>query len=71
MAGLIAALMTNGSYKNNPQELRKDLTSKFAIDIGEEGRDNSTGVGFVTFLSKTDFNQFFQKHERGDEFKEE
>lgn len=61
MAGLIAALMTNGSYKNNPEKLRKDLASKFTIDIGEEGRDNSTGLGFVTFLSKTEFEQFFHK----------
>ena len=61
LAGFIAALMTDGSLKNNPEKVRKELASKFAIDIGEKGRDNSTGVGFVTFLSRTEFHQFFQK----------
>ncbi|KAL7527565.1 hypothetical protein ACHAXR_002013 [Thalassiosira sp. AJA248-18] len=61
VTGLIAALMTNGSYKNNGKKLRKDLASKYAIDIGAKGKDNSTGVGFLTFLSKTEFNQQIQK----------
>ncbi|KAL9183541.1 hypothetical protein ACHAXT_004397 [Thalassiosira profunda] len=56
VAGLIAALMSNGDYKNSPKKLKKDLASKFAVDIAAEGRDDSTGVGFVTFLSEAEFN---------------
>ena len=56
VTGLIAALMSNGSYQNNTKKLRKDLASKYAIDIGAEGKDNATGLGFLTFLSKTEFD---------------
>lgn len=56
VTGLIAALMTNGGYKSNVNKLKKDLVSKYSIDIAAEGKDNSTGVGFVTFLTKAEFD---------------
>lgn len=61
MAGLIAALMTSGSYKNSPKKLKKDLANKYAIDIAAKGKDNSTGVGFVTFLPKNEFEDLLSK----------
>lgn len=60
VAGLIAALMSNGSYKKG-KNLKKDLASKYAIDIDAKGKDNSTGVGFVTFLSEMEFNDQMSK----------
>ena len=57
--------MTNGSYKNNANKLKKALASKYAIDIGAKGKDNSTGVGFVTFLSKSEFDQQINKVDPG------
>lgn len=57
VAGLLAALMTNGSYQNSGKKLKKDLSSKYTFDIGAKGKDNSTGVGFATFLSKDEFDK--------------
>lgn len=65
VTGVIAALMTNGGYKNGGNKLKKDLVSKYAIDIGAKGKDNSTGVGFVTFLSKTEFGDLMKKGNPG------
>ena len=63
IAGLIAALMTNGSYGNKKaKKLKKDIEKKFTIDIGAEGKDSATGVGFATFLSKTEFDDFWQRY---------
>lgn len=50
VSGLIAALLSN-QQRLSERELRTLLSTKYAIDIGVEGTDNSTGVGFVTFLS--------------------
>ena len=49
--------MTNGSYQNSGKKLKKDLASKYTFDIGAKGKDNSTGVGFATFLSKDEFDK--------------
>ena len=58
VSGVIACLMSNGSYKRNSvKKLRKDLANKFSFDIGQPGRDNSTGVGFVSFLSRKEFDR--------------
>jgi len=65
IAGVIAALMTNGGYKNSGNKLKKDLASKYAIDIGAKGKDNSTGVGFVTFLSETEFDDLMKNNNPG------
>jgi len=58
VSGVIACLMSNGSYKRNGvKKLRKDLANKVSFDIGQPGRDNSTGVGFVSFLSRKEFDR--------------
>ncbi|KAL7545931.1 hypothetical protein ACHAWF_009278 [Thalassiosira exigua] len=33
VAGLVAALMSNGSYKENPKKVKEDLESKYGVDI--------------------------------------
>ena len=48
VAGLVACLMSNG--KTVPTKIRQKL-NELAIDIGTEGVDNATGVGFVTYLT--------------------
>ena len=63
MAGLIAALMSNGSFKNKASKLKKELASKYSIDIGSKGKDNSTGVGLATFLSKIEFDDLMKKND--------
>jgi major intracellular serine protease len=50
VTGLIAALMSHGKRYPDSQ-LRSILAQKYTLDIGAPGRDNSTGLGFVTFLS--------------------
>ena len=40
-----------------PRALKKLLASKYAIDIGTQGPDTSTGVGFVTYLAKQELEQ--------------
>ena len=65
VAGLIAALMTNGAYNKKDKKLKKDIEKKFTIDIGAEGKDTATGVGFPTFLSKTEFDDFWQRYAVG------
>jgi len=52
VAGLIAALLSEGSVRPNEKELRRMLTEKYAIDVGVKGPDHSTGVGFLTYISK-------------------
>mmetsp|Transcript_31181 Transcript_31181/g.47560 ORF Transcript_31181/g.47560 Transcript_31181/m.47560 type:complete len:569 (+) Transcript_31181:90-1796(+) len=66
VTGLIAALMSGtNSYKfrtNDPgtdQKVR-DLLKQYTIDIGLKGFDTATGLGFVTFLSKDEFNTMFK-----------
>lgn len=57
VSGVIACLMSNGSYKRyGVKRLRAEL-AKYSFDIGQKGRDNSTGVGFVTFLSRKEFDR--------------
>lgn len=56
VTGLIAALLS----KDDPTSLvgysscdmlRKDLSANFSVDIGTEGTDEATGVGFATYLN--------------------
>jgi len=65
VCGLIAALLTvkdSGSENayneiiTDDQSLRKLLNEKFLIDIGVKGPDNSTGLGFLTYLSKEEYD---------------
>lgn len=62
VSGFIAALMTNGAYRNKYLKLRKDLETKYAIDIVGKGKDKSTSVGFLTFLSQTEFDTFWVRY---------
>jgi subtilisin family serine protease len=57
VTGLIAALMSYDGSQFQPRALKKLLASKFAIDIGAQGPDTSTGVGFVTYLVKQELEQ--------------
>jgi len=64
VCGLIAALMTKGgAYEDivkDDASCRALLNENFAIDIGSEGDDNATGLGFLSFLTKDEFEgQFF------------
>jgi len=54
VAGLIACLMTNG--KTKAESIRKKL-NELSIDIGTEGIDNATGIGFVTYLEEEAFDE--------------
>eukprot|EP00980_Cylindrotheca_fusiformis_P026093 scaffold15318_cov98-Cylindrotheca_fusiformis.AAC.1 len=55
VSGLIAALMSNGSYRNKAAKLRKDLEERYLIKIPAKGKEQSSEVGFLTFLSKSEF----------------
>jgi len=63
VCGLIAALMTkDATYSEiikDDSSLRKVLNENFCIDIGTKGRDNATGVGFLTYLTKEEFEGDF------------
>lgn len=63
VCGFITALMTKGgAYSDIIQDdasCRALLNEKFCIDIATEGRDNATGLGFLTYLSKKEFEAGF------------
>lgn len=63
VCGLIAALMTKGGeYENvikDDKSCRELLNEKFVIDIFTKGQDNSTGLGFATYLTKEEFEDRF------------
>ena len=59
VCGLVAALMTKGgdcsdSIKDD-KSLRTLLNDKFVMDIGVKGPDNATGLGFLTYLNKKEY----------------
>jgi len=62
VCGLIAALLSTPDDKTkvDVDGLRKRL-DKFALDIGVPGPDNSTGLGFLTYLSKEEFDSVFEE----------
>lgn len=61
VCGFITALMTkNAAYSEiikDDSSLRKLLNEKFCIDIGAKGQDNATGLGFLTYLTKEEFEE--------------
>ena len=66
VCGFITALMTNNKAKYSIlKTLKADLRKNYAIDIGAEGKDNSTGVGFVTYLKKNEFDEFWTSEVAG------
>jgi len=63
VCGLLCALMTKGGKYDGvivDDESARDLLSQFTIDIGAKGHDNSTGLGFPTYLSKDEFDNDFR-----------
>lgn len=63
VCGLITALMTKGGkYADditNDKSCRAFLNKNCLIDVGVEGRDDATGLGFLTYLSKDEFEKDF------------
>lgn len=63
-AGLIAALFSNGRIVNTGKDtdtlLRDTLNKSYVVDIDQEGRDNNTGLGFLTALDSSNFRQVLQ-----------
>jgi len=64
VAGLVAALLSGdsdfGKNKEVKRNLRKLLNDKYLVDIGQPGRDNESGLGFLTYLDETEFNLAFR-----------
>jgi hypothetical protein len=56
VCGLVAALMTEGGiysrYIKDDASLRFVLNANFLTDIGLTGPDNSTGLGFLSYLNE-------------------
>ena len=67
VCGLVAALLTKKddgsvSYSDlirNDAGLRRVLKKRCRIDIGARGPDNATGLGFLTYLTKEEFNELW------------
>lgn len=62
VCGLITALLDkeNGSGIEGDAALREVLNEKYLIDIGmKQGFDNATGLGFLTYLSKDEFDEIW------------
>jgi len=62
VCGLITALLDkeNGSGIEGDAALREVLNEKYLIDIGmKQGFDNGTGLGFLTYLSKDEFDEMW------------
>ena len=60
VCGLITALLStpDDQTKVNTDGIRKRL-NEYALDIGVPGPDNATGLGFLTYLSKDEFDSVF------------
>lgn len=67
VCGFIAALFSNGRIKNKGSQtdkmLRQTLNSMYTLDIATKGRDNATGLGFLTALDKGSFTNLLAKVE--------
>jgi len=63
VCGFITALMTKGgAYSDiikDDESCRALLNDKFVIDVGAEGVDNATGLGFLTYLTRDEFEKDF------------
>lgn len=64
VCGFLTALLTKGGeYEGtikDDESCRDLINDKFLIDIGREGKDRSTGLGYLTYLTKDEFeSQFF------------
>ena len=65
VAGFVACLMTNDRIKNDggktDDALRTILNESHAIDIAAEGLDTATGVGFLTYLDESAFDELLPR----------
>lgn len=63
VAGLIAAILSAkpdiGKRKQKKVKLSKLLRDEYLIDIGDKGKDVESGNGFLTALSKEEFDEMF------------
>lgn len=62
VCGLIAALhdKENGILGGGDASVRETLEEKYLIDIGVTGADNATGLGFLTYLTKDEFDGIWE-----------
>ena len=58
VCGLVAALLSNNPVTGDA-EMRERL-NEYAIDIGVSGPDNATGLGFLTYLTKEEFDAMWE-----------
>lgn len=67
VCGLVAALLTKKDDESltysdlikNDATLRSVLKKRCLIDIGAKGPDNATGLGFLTYLTKEEFDEIW------------
>ena len=63
VTGLIAAILSGkpdvGQKKQKQNKLNRLLKDEYVIDIGDEGKDIESGHGFLTTLSKEEFDEMF------------
>ncbi len=60
VCGLVAALLTkDGPYSDVVKDdaSLRSILGKLAIDIGVTGPDNATGLGFLSYLNKAEFDK--------------
>ena len=64
VAGFIAALFSNGRIVNKGKQtdalVRQTLNTTYVVDIDTEGRDNNTGLGFLTALEASAFKEMMR-----------
>lgn len=60
VCGLLTALLDKESDPvKGDAAMRALLNEKYSVDIGVKGADNATGLGFLTYLSKAEFDKMF------------
>ena len=63
VCGFVTALMTEGgAYSDritDDESLRKLIDDEFTMDIGIKGPDNATGLGFLTYLTKDEYDDLW------------
>jgi len=56
VCGFLACILQKHGVDTSDKELRKILNENYAIDIGLEGTDNATGIGFLSYLDESAFD---------------
>ena len=60
VCGFIAALLSNDDNVTGDAALRERLND-YVLDIGMPGPDNATGLGFLTYLTKEEFDTVWEE----------